>query len=175
MFADDLTACFLTFRTYGSWLHGDPRGSQDRYRNVYGTPLIPPTLEWQTEEYKRLLHPPLTLDGQIRQVIHDAIVDKCRYRQWLLHALNVRTRHVHVVLTCPCSPKRALDDIKTWCTRQLRVAGLVSSKQRLWARHGSTVYLFRQNQYEAACRYIRDEQGGELLKMDEIEKRYTQE
>jgi hypothetical protein len=27
-------ACFLAIRTRGSWRHGDPRGSRDRYRNV---------------------------------------------------------------------------------------------------------------------------------------------
>jgi hypothetical protein len=26
--------CFPTFRTRSFWLHGDPRGSRDRYRNV---------------------------------------------------------------------------------------------------------------------------------------------
>ena len=30
---------FLTFRTYGTWLHGDARGSVDRFHNVPGEPL----------------------------------------------------------------------------------------------------------------------------------------
>jgi len=31
-------AVFFTFRTYGTWLHGDERGSIDRNNNLYGVP-----------------------------------------------------------------------------------------------------------------------------------------
>jgi hypothetical protein len=31
----------ITFRSYGSWLHGDRRGSVDRFHNRFGTPRIP--------------------------------------------------------------------------------------------------------------------------------------
>ena len=31
-------AYLITFRTYGTWLHGDARGSVDREHNVFGTP-----------------------------------------------------------------------------------------------------------------------------------------
>ena len=169
-----LQTCFLTFRTRGTWLHGDSRGSQDRFRNEYGTPLIPPTPAWQQEEAARLRHPPLTLDARMRRVVHDAIVDKCAYRGWPLHALQVRTAHVHVVLSCPCSPDDALDEIKGRCTRLLREAGLIASDRKPWSYHGSTVYIYRQSQYEAVCRYVRDGQGPDLLSLEEIEARYGQ-
>jgi hypothetical protein len=28
----------ISFRGFGTWLHGDPRGSVDRLHNRYGTP-----------------------------------------------------------------------------------------------------------------------------------------
>ena len=32
----------ITFNTYGTWLHGDARGSVDRHgKNIPGTPVIP--------------------------------------------------------------------------------------------------------------------------------------
>ena len=34
-------AYFITFRCYGTWLHGDERGSVDRFHNIYGMPFIP--------------------------------------------------------------------------------------------------------------------------------------
>jgi hypothetical protein len=34
-------AYLITFRAYGTWLHGDSRGSVDRFHNRYGVPLIP--------------------------------------------------------------------------------------------------------------------------------------
>jgi hypothetical protein len=33
-------AYLITFRAYGTWLHGDSRGSVDRFHNRYGAPLI---------------------------------------------------------------------------------------------------------------------------------------
>jgi hypothetical protein len=33
-------AYLITFNTYGSWLHGDRRGSVDRFHNRYGTPRV---------------------------------------------------------------------------------------------------------------------------------------
>jgi hypothetical protein len=36
-------AYFFTFRAYGTWLHGDERGSVDRFHNQYGTPFRPMT------------------------------------------------------------------------------------------------------------------------------------
>jgi len=35
-------AYLITFRAYGTWLHGDSRGSVDRFHNRYGAPLIAP-------------------------------------------------------------------------------------------------------------------------------------
>jgi hypothetical protein len=54
-FSDDHTplAYLITFRSYGTWLHGDPRGSVDRFHNVYGTPRLPPNS--QREKYERRL------------------------------------------------------------------------------------------------------------------------
>src|SRR5262249_42685946 len=41
-------AYLITFRCYGTWLHGDERGSTDRHRNQYGTPFIPSNEYWHT-------------------------------------------------------------------------------------------------------------------------------
>ncbi len=167
-----LQTCFLTFRTRGTWLHGDPRGSQDRYLNAYGSPRIPPTPAWQLEEAARLRHPPVLLDATMRRVVQEAIVDACAWRGWPLHALRVRTEHVHLVVSSSVAPEDALGQIKSRCTRRLREAGLIPADEKPWSRHGSTVHLYRQSQYEAACRYVRDEQGEDLPDWPSIEERY---
>ena len=43
-FNDDHTpvAYLLTFRSYGTWLHGDRRALVDRFHSIYGTPRLPP-------------------------------------------------------------------------------------------------------------------------------------
>ena len=47
-FNDDHTALayLITFRCYGTWLHGDSRGSVDRFHNRYGAPLIAANRRW---------------------------------------------------------------------------------------------------------------------------------
>ncbi|HTK37762.1 MAG TPA: hypothetical protein VL325_04655, partial [Pyrinomonadaceae bacterium] len=36
-------AYLITIRTFGTWFHGDERGSVDRHgKNIYGTPRIAP-------------------------------------------------------------------------------------------------------------------------------------
>ena len=30
----------ITFHTYGTWLHGDSRGSTDRINNITGVPML---------------------------------------------------------------------------------------------------------------------------------------
>src|SRR5437762_2022331 len=37
----------ITFRSYGTWLHGDARGSVDRFHNAFGTPRLPYNERWQ--------------------------------------------------------------------------------------------------------------------------------
>jgi len=63
-------AYLISFRTYGTWLHGDPRGSVDRRtHNKYGTPKIPPKLRLINAERSQLKHPPVKLDAyQDRQL-----------------------------------------------------------------------------------------------------------
>lgn len=34
-------AYFISIRTYGTWLHGDDRGSVDRQHNEFNTPMLP--------------------------------------------------------------------------------------------------------------------------------------
>jgi hypothetical protein len=72
-FNDTPLAYFITFCTYGSWLHGDPRGSVDRYHNVYGTPRLPPNKLRQQYERQRLKIPPVRLTPRQRKAVELAI------------------------------------------------------------------------------------------------------
>ena len=43
---DTALAYLISFRTYGTWLHGDKRGSVDRFHNRYCSPYLPPNKKW---------------------------------------------------------------------------------------------------------------------------------
>lgn len=153
-------AYFLTWTCYGTWLHGDERGSVDRDHNQLGTPLLPSDPHRQTLAIKRMTCAPVTLLPEARSLVTATIESHCSIRRWGLLALNVRTNHVHVVVNCmeTASPERAMGQFKAWSTRQLRHAGFASKEQKVWAEHGSTRWINHADGLEAAIRYVTEGQ-----------------
>src|SRR6267154_6875756 len=106
-------AYLITFRCYGTWLHGDKRGSIDRFHNAYKSPYIEPNPRWHRHNAQALEGEPVILDARRRTSVERAIRETCKLRKWHLHALSVRTNHVHVVVCIgTLNPKRALNRIK---------------------------------------------------------------
>jgi REP element-mobilizing transposase RayT len=159
----DPPAYFLTWHTYGSWLHGHERGSVDDEHRDCGTPFAAPDQKRYTRRASELLHPPVVLDEAQRTAIQAAIIEVCNHRQWTLLALHVRTTHVHAVTVASATPEKVLNDFKAYATRRLRRDGLVASDLRVWSRHGSTRYLWKEPQVSAAVDYAVNRQG-EVLK-----------
>jgi len=103
--------------------------------------------------------PPAHLSAPRREVVASAIREVCDYRRWDLPALNVRTNHVHLVVQAQAvSPERVMSDLKAYATRRLREAGLAMGDERVWSRHGSTLYLWSGEQVERANYYVEHEQ-----------------
>jgi hypothetical protein len=75
-------AYLISFRTYGTWLHGDERGSVSRTQNVYGTPKIGPNKARRAAERKLLKHAPVNLDARQRPVVEEAIREVCKHRNY---------------------------------------------------------------------------------------------
>jgi hypothetical protein len=119
-------AYLITFRCYGTWLHGDSRGSIDRKHNVYRTPKIGSNPHLQRSDSKQGKHTPITLNVRQHKVVETAVREVCEYRKYLLRAINVRTNHAHTVVTATQKPEPVLDAFKSYSTRALRRAGLLS-------------------------------------------------
>jgi REP element-mobilizing transposase RayT len=155
-------AYLITFRCYGTWLHGDARGSVDPKHNVYGAPKIAANPLLENSNRKQLKHAPIILDARQRKVVERAVREVCEYRKYMLRALNVRTNHAHCVVSAMCKPETVLDTFKVYATRALRGAGLIGLKTKPWARHGSTVYLWKEEDVAKAIEYVMQGQGEEL-------------
>jgi REP element-mobilizing transposase RayT len=97
---------------------------------------------------------PMVFSGVARKVVDVSIREVCRLRSWSLLALNVRTNHVHVVLAGCEVPSRAMASFKAWSTRRLREAGAAEQEARVWARHGSTRYLWSEEAVQRAVGYV---------------------
>jgi REP element-mobilizing transposase RayT len=164
---DTPIAYLITFRTYGTWLHGDERGSTDRHNKIYGNPHYHPDPRWQTHNEKQLSHEPVTLDAARRQAIECALTDTCRRRFWGLMAHNIRTNHAHVVVdTLGKAGSLALNAFKANATREMRQRGLWQINRSPWSDKGSIRHLWNEQSVAAAIEYVLHGQGGELQKFD---------
>ena len=145
-------AYFITFTLHGSWLHGDERGSYRR-----GGKYIAPDQELYQQKRSITNQAMTFISNEQREVIENAIIEICRLKQWHLHEVNVRTNHVHLVVTAKeMIPERVMADLKARATFRMRKAGFLTTDQKLWTEHGSTVYLFTENNFLRACEYVRD-------------------
>ena len=148
-------AYFISFRTYGTWLHGDPRGSVDRDHNQVGTPFVKPNPAKQSSERNRMSQPPINLTPAQREIIAKTITEVCTHRHWIVHVQNVRTNHVHVIVSAPDTPpEKIMNNLKAYSTRRLREANLLPPDTKLWSRHGSTPHLYDQPALLSAIHYV---------------------
>src|SRR5262245_34546389 len=88
-------AYFISFRCYGTWLHGDERGSVDRLHNIYRESMLQPDEKMQSEMRSRMKRDSVELSAKRREAVEQGIRETCGIRGWFLRAINVRTNHVH--------------------------------------------------------------------------------
>jgi REP element-mobilizing transposase RayT len=159
-------AYFISFRTYGTWLHGDIRGSIDRSHNSYRAPYLPPSKNWLKYNRHLLKAQPVVLQARQRASVKEAVRETCALRKWCLLAINVRTNHVHTVLSANRAPGLVLNALKANCTRQLRADGLWSNVFSPWADKGSKRLLWNEQSVARAIEYVLHGQGDDLPDFD---------
>jgi REP element-mobilizing transposase RayT len=146
-------AFFITFRCYGTWLQGDERG----WARDGDSPSVPARQGHHGlsgSNRSAMAAAPFVMQSPQRQCVERAVREHCTVRGWPLLAINVRTNHVHVVVSANVAPERATQGLKAWSTRALRASELVGRDTPLWSRHGSTRYLWNEAAVEAACTYL---------------------
>ena len=156
-------AYLITFRTFGTWLHGDERGSMDRHgKNVYGTERIAPNAKFESQMRENSAGTEFLLDGPMRAIVEKAIQSVCLIRGCNLIAINIRTNHVHAVVSAAVKPASMINAFKSNATRELRTEGLVDEKQSVWSGGGSRRYLWKPHHVESAVNYVLFGQGDDL-------------
>ena len=156
-------AYMITFRCYGTWLHGDERGSVDRrFFNRYGSEMIRSDPKMRSMKIRMLKSAAFILGRRERAVVEKAIREVCRVRGYSLIAINVRSNHVHIVVGNGGQPERIMDAFKAYATRALRAERLIGDTVRPWSRHGSTRYLWCDEHVDLAVEYVNNGQGEEL-------------
>ena len=161
-------AYFITFRCYGTWLHGDERGSVNRFQNIYGASFVSPNQNWNDFNQNQLKYEPVELDAERRKSVEDALRETCEIRNWGIYALNVRTNHVHIVVSVGTkNPNQVLIALKANATRKMRENKCWNLANTPWAEKGSKRWLWTEKSVERAIDYVINGQGKPLPDFNE--------
>ena len=151
-------AYLITWTTYGTWLHGDDRGSFDHNGN-----FIPPDPARRDAAAAALVEDPVLLTPDQRAVVDALLVEACARRGWVLHAHNVRTNHVHVVVSAPIPGGQVRAKLKGLASLQLTEhAGLQPSSGKDGARKwftekGNVEEVWDDRHLGEAVEYVNDQ------------------
>jgi REP element-mobilizing transposase RayT len=141
----------ITFSCYGAHLHGQASGSVDRDHNVYGNPIAEPSARRVAFESELMDQPPYLLNTVHRTTVLDALHQGCLRRGWSLWAAHVRTTHVHAVVESEDRPEMVMNALKSYASRSLN---LLEAERKRWTRHGSTRWLWKDEDVQEAIRYV---------------------
>ena len=148
-------AYFYTWTTYGTWLPGDERGWLKHFQgNRSSNKLI------EFEAQLLMSESAITLNPSQRELVEKTIREHCAIRNWILHAVNCRTNHAHVVVT---ANERKLPEpriqFKAWCTRRLKENERdANAKDPLrecwWTERGWDEYIDTDNELADVVAYV---------------------
>jgi REP element-mobilizing transposase RayT len=152
-------AYLITWTTYGTWLPGDERGWVESGKSG----VQEPNFDREILASRIMADEPVRLNSLQRDSVEQTIRRHCCIRKWHLHAVNVRTNHVHVVVTADRKPEEVMSQFKAWCSRTLSdLAGLKekvakkAGRRRWWTEHGSTKWINDEKYLANAIRYVNE-------------------
>jgi REP element-mobilizing transposase RayT len=151
-------AWFITWTTYGTWLHGDPRGS------FLDKKYVQPDRDLEADMRSELAGPIVYLDDAQRAIVDEAIVKECCDQGWQLHERNVRTNHVHVIVSAARDGTFVRSRLKAIASDALSsAAGLPAvahknGRKRWWTEKGNIEALETDKELEELCIYVREMQ-----------------
>lgn len=149
----------ITFACYGAHLHGDESGSVDRHHKLAGSPLVEAHPQRAADERELMEQTPYFLDSESRATVLEALREVCLHRGWSLLAAHVRTTHVHAIVEAGFQPERVMNAFKSYASRRLNHRGRDAPNRKRWARHGSTRWLWKDEDVRQAIQYVVEQQG----------------
>jgi REP element-mobilizing transposase RayT len=155
-------AFFFTVTTYGTWLHGDKRGSVNRKGKSLATHYLGPNEKLESIRRAQMIQEALILDAAMRGCVQRAIESFCEFKLWKVLALNVRTNHFHLMTPCHERSEKMLQAIKAAATRALREVNLVGLDRRVWTSGGSARKCFTEEDVASVKEYVVNGQGVDL-------------
>ncbi len=144
---------FITWTTYGTWLPGDGRGWRQTGR---GEREPQPLLEdWCR---RKMNENPVLLTPVQRNKIELICFEHVKIRNWHIHAIAVRSNHVHIVVTADAEPTKVRDQFKANSTRVLRQPPEALNREKVWTRGGDCSNVDNEDDLEKIVLYVTEAQ-----------------
>jgi hypothetical protein len=146
-------AWFITWTTYGTWLHGDARGS------FRGRTYLVPNPELEEANRSEMKGDVVYLTDRQRAIVDATLVNECQAQGWQLHARNVRTNHVHLVVSAERAGTFVRSRLKALAAKALSDdAGLPmagdNGRKRWWTEKGNIVPVEHEKSLEETTVYV---------------------
>jgi REP element-mobilizing transposase RayT len=151
-------------------LDGEKITSVDKRNNTPGTEFKSANPCLAAYAKKLLIEPPYLLGHAQRQIMLNTIKEVCMNRLWVLLAAHVRTNHVHIVIHTLSSPINIMNTIKAYASRRLIESSLDGDRAKRWTRHGSTRYLWKEEDVESTIQYVVHEQGNPMAVFENLDR-----
>jgi len=152
----------ITFSCYGHRLHGHADGSVDKLHNSYKGPCAPASPGRLDYVRRAMKEPVYEMEKPQRRAVLQGLLEAARRRGWRIWAAHVRESHTHVVVEGEAPPEEILKAFKAYASRWLAMLPGEASRRRRWARHGSTVWLWKDRDFHDAIVYVADRQGAPM-------------
>jgi len=151
---DNPIAYHITFGTYGTRLHGDPKGTVDRSMNHYGDPIIGSDPKRWLRETRLLKFPPVIFNLSQRQYAESVIPLICQTGVWFYHIAAAGEDHVHVLLTADADGAAVRKWFKRWLGEKLSKKWPFSTGQSYWSEGGSVKWVWKEDYFHNIFNYI---------------------
>ena len=142
----NLLALHITWGTYGTRLHGDPRGTVDRQHNRYGDPVLGfDEHRWEREK-SLLKFDPITFTRPQMILVESLLPRICERGGWTHRTGACGPDHVHEILTSRHDPETIRRLFKRWLGQDLsRQLHPLPEGATWWAECGSIRRIFEED------------------------------
>lgn len=152
-------AYHITWGTYGTRLHGDPRGTVERGDNEYGTPVLGRDAELWEEMRDNLKFPPRKLTREQMLFVEQMVPDICVRGGWEHRESAAGPDHVHVVLSSLHEPAAIRRMIKRWLGEELSAVWPLPPDATWWSEGGSIRWIGDPAYLKSATDYVRKQRA----------------
>jgi hypothetical protein len=150
-------AYHITWGTYGTRLHGGPRGTVDRKHNQYKEPILKYDEHRWEREKSNLKFAPVVFTCDQMLIVESLLPEICKQGFWTHRTDAVGPDHVHEILTSPHDPRTIRRLFKRFLGQALskRIHPLPNGAT-WWAECGSIRWIFEEdgNYLDNAIGYV---------------------